>query len=661
MPNNNNVFTEDFLDFIGDEKHLLEALEHVDVSEVEQLAQLSSIDLNDHYAQLCQRENIELLALKAFQSGKITRLQITTFLEGLYLHRHFSNTSVIALLDKKQCIHPLLASQLRNMIASMLLPRLLTNEDIEDIMGRFQQFVLQLPVSEQLVFQFTDDRKEYRPLQEFFIGSGVLAETYRDMDHNKSVLFHLSMGLRDALMKALYGENAKALFPRLGRFSIDLIDAGMHRGGRYSCVPFSKTAETESFHGQNAGVFYALLHDEVHRRLISAIPNHLYQAVFHSIDLIREKTGVKWSHFIWNMVDLEFQFNDQNANGKMEDTASSTRAFCEILSGKLLTQDELFGLFTASPKNISIWILLLDMFEHPDAWKRYGVVAEHLTIPYLSLFQQIEAQQKQLAGKTLAEKVLYLYASCLENESYETSCSLRFTVKGTKGRKAIVMTTDSPEEDKKFKELSESDCQLSWSEKVYLSNPLVSIDKYLVRGYWDLEKLLDIYPLHFREIAQRIIDDGLIKVFDGDSFVEMVERFPSSIQKELINALFANPYYLSDIFSDVLSLKTLCTLEGVKESILPEILKSTELLESVTVGFHPEQIDMLIKFFPEHGREISAKIKEIAESETKVNLFFGQKSAFNFFVNKIINFEKSDPNNLKENQNHIEKFNKNFF
>lgn len=240
------------------------------------------------------------------------------------------------------------------------------------------------PISEQCFFSFTDDKKGE---DEKISGLVSFAESIRiikDISKNDSknentrTIISLSTGARDALTQTRYGDHAKFIFPSLGKFTIDKIEKGIRKRGRYSAVDCPTVENQKQFHGVASKFFYLSLHDELHRQLISSIPNPAYEMLLYAIDLVREKTGIKWSKEIWECIDMEVDdFIDVVSDCRdSKSTERLTRNFIMLISANIATEKRLSGLFSPSPFIETIWLLIIDMVVHPDIWSDNGIKRE---------------------------------------------------------------------------------------------------------------------------------------------------------------------------------------------------------------------------------------------------------------------------------------------
>src|SRR5690606_18620665 len=123
-----------------------------------------------------------------------------------------------------------------------------------------------------------------------------------------------------------------------------------------------------------------------------------------------------------------------------------TQAFCQLISGQLVTQNELLGLFSPTMNNISMWILLINLFENPKEWEKFGINPEFLTQPYLSYYQHINTHHSLLEGKSIAQKIIMLHALAEDpfSEVENIAEDVYFSRSGKKGKKAIIIKTDNP-------------------------------------------------------------------------------------------------------------------------------------------------------------------------------------------------------------------------
>ncbi|STX28084.1 Uncharacterised protein [Legionella beliardensis] len=198
-----------------------------------------------------------------------------------------------------------------------------------------------------------------------------------------------SVGARDALTKAIYGEHAKSIFPSLGKFSIDDIKNSIRSHGRYAAVSYPGVEDTISFHLILARVFYSGMHDEAHRRLISSIPNPAYKALIAAVDVIRSQTDIEWSKDIWDTIDMEVGefLTETQAYRNQTSPDAITSMFARLLNARVFTQDRPMGLLTDSPLIETTWLLMLDIVLNKEKWQALSIDANFF--PEASFYKKI--------------------------------------------------------------------------------------------------------------------------------------------------------------------------------------------------------------------------------------------------------------------------------
>ncbi|MDI9819714.1 MULTISPECIES: ankyrin repeat domain-containing protein [unclassified Legionella] len=91
---------------------------------------------------------------------------------------------------------------------------------------------------------------------------------------------------------------------KLGKFSIDDVEKGHRENVRLHALGFPGTFRTTRAHGYNITLADATGHDAIHQGAISYFPEHLYHMSLHCVDVIRDKTKIKWSEELWLLIDM---------------------------------------------------------------------------------------------------------------------------------------------------------------------------------------------------------------------------------------------------------------------------------------------------------------------------------------------------------------------
>lgn len=220
-----------------------------------------------------------------------------------------------------------------------------------------------------------------------------------------------SVSVKNAITTAIYGEHAKQYYPRLGKFTIDMMGDSIENYGRYVSVDYPDVATAKSFHKIKSSPTYVTLHDEVHRRLTSTIPNPVYAAFLDAINLAREKTGMKWSKEIWDAMDMEvgeflnseIVYENYNAN----DIKQNTEYFARLLNANVYTENRPAALFTAFAYVDTTWLLMIDIALQSGKWRKKGIDLSTLPItnPYRLFYEFVLTNKDKIVNTSSAEQV----------------------------------------------------------------------------------------------------------------------------------------------------------------------------------------------------------------------------------------------------------------
>ncbi len=404
----------EFQDFIANHKL---RLSHPDLGKMEQLEVLlaSKTYTYEHLLALFDNDHDELCqaSLDAFSRSQLSRHEMATLLDYRAIQNAFQNVEIVDLLDD----HNQLTDKVHVLLRTAFTP---AEKD------KLQSLLRTLPKHERCLFLFTSP-KPFTPAVEFFLQLSVRAKVLFE-DKTKPLTFAWgSASVREAIVTALYGENAKKSFPRLGHFSINDIEKSMRRKGRYCSQSFPGIKDTIEFHGIIESAFLATLHDELHRALISSIPNFIFDGLISAIDLVREKTGITWSKEIWDAFDMEIDDFIQPRDELLDLSTPSKKmdAFCLALNAKISTQLRHIGLFTADAHLDTTWILMIDFALNRATWaeRRLDPEAIHTRNPYYPLYQAAKAQVAALRNLPAAEQVALVKSDYFKLEAIDkASC-----------------------------------------------------------------------------------------------------------------------------------------------------------------------------------------------------------------------------------------------
>lgn len=436
MLSQSDILKNEYLDFCGNQQPDFSLM---DTQKAEMLISGIENDLTFSELVLPFEENLDQLAccaVYAFSHGKLSRAAVANFLEYRSLKKDFLNVRVID-FDKNYLDKNFSYSRFFLMeIMDHYFPYNIT------LQYKFMNFLKKMPSYEACFFS-ADIPDEH--LKEVRISNFLnLAEKLKIIKKVSSTHTPLlkprdypdelgttepegskeitritigSMSVKDAVTKSMYGQHAKKAYPRLSEFSIDMMGKSIENYGRYISVDYPGIPTTSSFHKIESSPTYVGLHDEVHRRLISTIPNPAYAAFIDAIHLVREKTGFKWSREIWDAMDMEVgKFLDPTIDYETElnSIESNTKYFSALLHADVYTEERMVGLFTASPYIDTTWLLLIDIALEPEKWKikgiDFGVLNKetNLSNSYILMHEFVLKNKDKIANLSSAEQVALL-------------------------------------------------------------------------------------------------------------------------------------------------------------------------------------------------------------------------------------------------------------
>jgi len=343
-------------------------------------------------------DQLAYCAVYAFSQGKLSRLATANFLEYRSLKKDFLDVKIIEKVD---------------------ISRERFSHYLEQQVGWGEKicvFLDQMPHYERCFFSANiPDEHLLNPKIGRFIDLAH-RETIIEVNYNldsfdkSSTITIPSTSIRDAITKTLYGQHAKKSCPRLGLFSIDMMGEVIENHGRYIACDYPGIPTSPTFHKIESPPTYITLHDELHRKLMSTIPNPAYVAFIDAINMVREKTGFKWSREIWDAMDMEvgeFLNAGIDYHSDWDVFASSTERFTKLLNATVYTESRMAGLFTASPYIDTTWLLLIDIALNDEKWKQKRINFSDLTRdnPYYFMYEFVLKNKDKIVNLLPAEQV----------------------------------------------------------------------------------------------------------------------------------------------------------------------------------------------------------------------------------------------------------------
>ncbi len=325
-------------------------------------------------------------AMAAYLDNKITRDQLTHIEEFYELKLTYPSAYTAPLLTPSGQFTILVQHILNRMMSrrNTKLPGI-TSDHIE----KFRQSLLEFRKTHgdsALVFHLLpqDDRHHA------FTGIASLVGAVFESDVG-TVIFPILV--RSRFLQSIAPKNstkAKSV-GKLGPVSIDGIEEKQRQFERVSA-----TTHPGGYRGSNVHEYIlphsgATLHDIEHLGASDYFPNRLYLAVLLAVDVIRKKTGIKWSQQTWKLIDGYFidsqavTLNDDiNTVYKVDEELSEQKAnkwFKNVLYNSELT----------------LYIVLEDMQNNPAKWQPF--------IDVKKFFEQTveKAEKDKLKVKTLDE------------------------------------------------------------------------------------------------------------------------------------------------------------------------------------------------------------------------------------------------------------------
>src|SRR5262249_41811883 len=91
---------------------------------------------------------------------------------------------------------------------------------------------------------------------------------------------------------------------QLGKFDINAIEKNHRKHIRLHALSYPGTFRTLDVHDRNVSQADATGHDALHQAQLCYLPEKLHPMSLHCLDILREKTKIKWSEELWNLIDM---------------------------------------------------------------------------------------------------------------------------------------------------------------------------------------------------------------------------------------------------------------------------------------------------------------------------------------------------------------------
>lgn len=371
---------------------------------------------------------LPFMTMTLYINGKITRQQITSILYRQSVIKDFTVQpgETYRILDD--------AGEFTAEAKKFLLPlfekfNLLPNfTDLE--IEHFRLLVKTLPRSEQYFFLSSKE-----PVSK--AGNKHTEKVIRSLKSLDSVwssagkYVHLAYGAQDALSIMRFGVDSYALpLARVGAMGMREIEHGMRVGARYTALHYPRPQIWQDIHGAPTYGFVATLHDAAyHARVVSAFPDFFKQALLRFVDVTRQAVSEAfaqkpediWSKEIWNWIDAEFNqflFHPDFVQKTFETDEEKTNTLCFILTLKSSYYERQFpNRYAQSHLGSSSlvqygqltpvgMIILLDMLDKTEEWKKIGIDPQFLILQIGDHYQSIKTIYNDLQSNPLLIRLL---------------------------------------------------------------------------------------------------------------------------------------------------------------------------------------------------------------------------------------------------------------
>lgn len=526
----------------------------------------------------------------ALSQGFISDEQLSTLLQFCNLKQESLNLQLVPIFNDQME----LTKKAESIIERLVLP-----EDREEFLGQlklkpisehyFYKVTLPNPKNERIngLLMLADKHGIIRTKSTMIMRPGM-SETEANEQADEIKIMGFSAGARHAILTVNNGIHCKASIPMPGIISINEINDCMMMGKRPLSVAYPGIQRESTFHRIVAGQFYLSLHDELHRTLISSIPNPIYSAYLAAISLVREKTGIKWSKELWDAVDMEIDiFMDQSRRQRENLSPEEiTRGFLDVLNVQIASEFRPTALFSATSLNDTMWILLLDLYFNKASWLERGIDIRYFSQHYVykEYYDLIEREGPGLENLSLAEQIVVLKYTSLNLPVPATAQAL-FVKKNREQGNYIQVEVDgkpiiaSKEQAVRFIETLLETVSLfsNTSENISLFKDIILKDPVSFRAYIDYSLL---YKL--REIFRQQMD-------------EYYHAYDQAIQssKETFNA-FINDMSELSIVLDTFKMHQ----EGILDTL--ETYKLSSLSGFMNFFHTIRHLSTLCKGYPKH-------------------------------------------------------------
>lgn len=325
-------------------------------------------------------------AMTAYLENKISRDQLTHIEEFYELKLTYPSTYTAPLLTPSGQFTLLVQHILNRMMArkNTKLPGI-TSEHIE----KFRSLLLEYRKAHgdsALVFHFLPSNDQGNVHTGFATLVGAVFES--DIG---TVMFPISV--RYLFLQSITPKNSTVAKPegKLGPVAIDGIEEKQRELSRVSSVTHPDAYRALNVHEYFVTQTGATFHDIEHLGASNYFPLRLYLAVLLAVDVIRQKTGVKWTRPIWRFIDGYFIDSQACTLNVNIDTVYKLDEELDELRANQWFKNVIYV------NELMFYIILDDMQNHPENWNQF--------ISVNNFFEKTVApsEKEKLTVKTLDE------------------------------------------------------------------------------------------------------------------------------------------------------------------------------------------------------------------------------------------------------------------
>ena len=365
--------------------------------------------------------NMSQKALALYLDHQLTREQISTLLEieeakqmgTVHFYPLFAPNSSRFSKEALWYLLPLFqhkANQLSSLDANQL--------------AFFKMLMLQAPLSEQYFYLMPEPLDKQNRFRHFLVQHDAMFLHHSDTGN---FLVLPTFSIKNARLIAKAGiQNAVAHVANLGKKTADQIRLGIEHNIRYADLDFPNVPLYDTVHEYELHEFkhlYNTNHDYHHAQVGSLTPMNFRHALLRMVKLLGEFCQRHhFNGFIgrWDLIDQELRYF-LHAKAYVEDKQYNEAVFCDFLDfgggGKTLKQSAAYLFFSNrftrqfqvhdGYTDLGI-LVMMDMCENPEDWKKLKIDPEKLTGDYADLYQKVKRIYPSCKNKSDNHKIFAL-------------------------------------------------------------------------------------------------------------------------------------------------------------------------------------------------------------------------------------------------------------